>query len=93
MGEAGVSEFFSMNQNLKYFFFFFWGGGGWGAGGARVSVFFFTKDPNLKKKGGGRGAGWGVVDGWTVEQAQTNLPLHLLRSWGHNNALVHKLCP
>ena len=27
------------------------------------------------------------------EQAQTNLPLHLLQSWGHNNALMYKLCP
>ena len=32
--------------------------------------------------GGGRGVG---VDGWTDEQAQTNLPLQLLPSWGHNN--------
>ena len=39
-------------------------------------------------------AGWGggVVDGWTDEQAQTNLPLQLLRSWGHNNALMYKIC-
>ena len=58
-GGAGVSEFFTMNPNLKYFFFLFCGGG---------------------------------VDGWTDEQAQTNLPLHL-RSWGHNNALMYKLCP
>ena len=35
----------------------------------------------------------GGVDGWTAEQAQTNLPLQLLRSWGHNNALRYKLCP
>ena len=42
--------------------------------------------------GGGDGAGW-VVDVWTDEQAQTNLPLQLLRSWGHNNALMCKLCP
>ena len=47
----------------------------------------FTKDPNLKKiGGGGGGGGWGGVDGRTDEQAQTNLPLQLLRSWGHNNA-------
>ena len=31
---------------------------------------------------GGVGVG---VDGRTDEQAQTNLPLQLLRSWGHNN--------
>ena len=46
-------------------------------------------------RGGGQVGGGGdcVVDGWTVEQAQTNLPLQLLRSWGHNNALMYKLCP
>ena len=33
----------------------------------------------------GRGWGWGGLDGWTDEQAQTNLPLQVLRSWGHNN--------
>ena len=27
----------------------------------------------------------GGVDGRTEEQAKTNLPLQLLRSWGHNN--------
>ena len=32
-------------------------------------------------------------DGWTEEQAQTNLPLKLLRSWGHSNALMYKLFP
>ena len=45
---------------------------------------FFTKVLNQKKKkkrGGGEG-----VDGWTDEQAQTNSPLQLLRSWRHNNA-------
>ena len=70
--------------------------------GARVGDFFFTKNPNLKKKkkifffrgGGGGGGGGGGVDGMTDEQAQTNLPLQLLRSWalqllrswGQNNA-------
>ena len=46
------------------------------------------KNPNLKRKkdfffffGGGGG-----VDGQTDEQAQTNLPLQLLQSRGHNNA-------
>ena len=39
-----------------------------------------------------RGAGEGV-GGWTDEQANINLPLQLLRSWGHNNALMYKLCP
>ena len=38
----------------------------------------------------GRGGGGWV---WTDEQAQTNLPLQLLRSWWHNNALMYKLCP
>ena len=55
---------------------------------------FFTKNPNLNNffffGGGGVGGG---VDGWTDEQAQTNLPLQLLRSWGHNNAFMYKLCP
>ena len=49
-----------------------------GGGEARISV-FFPKNPNEKNiffsgEGGGD------------EQAQTNLPLQLLRSWGHNNA-------
>ena len=74
-----------------------------GGRGSKVSDFFFTQNPNLINKffvlGGGAwwegmGAGvWGEVDGCTDEQAQTNLPLQLLRSWGHNNALMYKLCP
>ena len=36
------------------------------------------------------GGGGGGIDGWTVEQAKPNLPLHLLRGWGHNNALMYK---
>ena len=28
----------------------------------------------------------GRIDGKTDEQAQTNLPLQLFPSWGHNNA-------
>ena len=40
----------------------------------------------------GEGGGGGV-DGRTVEQAQTNLPFQILRCWGHNNALMYKLCP
>ena len=57
--------------------------------GARVSEFF------LGGGGGGWGCGWGGggVDGWTDKQVQTNLPLQLLRSWEHNNALMYKLCP
>ena len=58
-------------------------------------MIIFTKNQNLKKKKN-RGVGvWGAgggVDGWTDEQAQINLPLQLLRSWGHNNALMYKLC-
>ena len=49
----------------------------------------------LAGRGGGEGWGGGV-DAWTDEQAQTNLPLQLLRSWGQNNALMYnvcKLCP
>ena len=61
-------------------------------------MIFFHKESKSKKKlflgggGGGvrRGGGW--VDGWTDEQAQTNLPLQL-RSWRHNNALMYKFCP
>ena len=43
--------------------------------------------------GWGEGAGGGV-DGWTDEQVKkkNNLPLQLLRSWGHDNALMYKLC-
>ena len=86
------SIFIHIYNKKKKIFFFFWGGGS--SGGARVSVFFFTKNPNLKKiffcfvcvcVGG--------VDGWTVKQAQTHLSLQVLRSWGHNNALMFKLCP
>ena len=33
--------------------------------------------------GGAEGAG---VDGWTDKEAQTNLPLQLLRSLGHNSS-------
>ena len=36
--------------------------------------------------GGGWGEGGEMGDGRTDKQAQTNLPLQLLRSWGHNNA-------
>ena len=67
-------------------------------------MIFFTKNSNLKLKkilegGGGGGVGergivgLGRVDRWTDEQAQTNLPLQFLRSWGRNNALMYKLCP
>ena len=49
-----------------------------GAGGGGVEV----------SRGMGR---W--MDRRADEQAQTNLPLQLLRSWGHNNALMCKLCP
>ena len=60
--------------------------------------FFFTKTPKkiIFFLGGGGGVGRGEgggVDGWTDEQAQTNLPLQLLRSWGYNNAFMYKLCP
>ena len=80
--------------------FFGWRGlGVRSGGGARVSDFFFHKESKSKiffffgGGGGGRDEGArGGVDGWTDEQAQTNLPLQLLRSWGHNNALMYKLC-
>ena len=65
------------------------------AGGrGRTRVNFFSQRIQISKKiffwGGG---GVGRVDRWAVEQAQTNLPLQFLRSWGHNNALMYKLCP
>ena len=40
-------------------------------------MIFFSKNP----KGGGGG-----VDGRTHEQAETNMPLKHLRSWGNKNA-------
>ena len=66
--------------------------------GTRVSEFFsFSQRLQIYKKekiffffGGGGIVG---VDGWTVYQAQNNLPLQLLRRWEHNNALLYKLCP
>ena len=58
-------------------------------------MIFFTRNPNLIffffLRGGG-GVGW-EVDGWTDEQAKTNLPLQFLRNKGHNNASMYKLCP
>ena len=52
-------------------------------------MIFFYEDSKSKKKMGGRGwrVGWGGgVGGRIDEQAQTNLHLQRLRSWGHNNA-------
>ena len=44
-GVAGVSDFFTINPNLKYFFL---AGGGGGVRGARVSEFFHRdSNPNL----------------------------------------------
>ena len=53
-----------------------------------VIEFYFYKESKSKNKfffcfGGGGGGG---IDGRTDKQAQTNSPLQLLRSWGHNNA-------
>ena len=52
-------NFFNMNPNLKYIYIFFGGDvggmlGGW-RGGARISEFFYTKNPNLKRKNMGGG--------------------------------------
>ena len=75
---------FSKNPNTTtekkyfFFFFFFWGGGG--GGGSSGSDFFYKESKfNFYF---GLGAGWGVgvmgvVDGWTIAQAQTILPLQL----------------
>ena len=49
---------------------------GWGEG-ATDSDFFYKES---KSKKGTFVRGWGGVDGRTDEQAQTNLPLQLLRS-------------
>ena len=48
-------------------------------------------NPNINFWGEGCGVGAHASvgeggDGRADEQAQTNLPLQLLRSWGHNNA-------
>ena len=97
---AGESEFFYYESKFKIqnFFFCLYGGGR----GARVSVFFFYKESksNLKKKyvfffflGGGGGVRW--TDRRTGPNRfvpSTSLKLGG-RSWGHNNALMCKLCP
>ena len=83
-GGARLSEFFSKNPNRikriqilkKNKNCLFVDGGG----EARGSEFFYKELKSKKNlfffcRGGGRG--WGV-DGWTVEQAHTNLPLQLL---------------
>ena len=65
-------------------------------GGATASEFFSLRIQINKKLGGGGWMGWGLrggVDGWPDEQVQTNLPLQLLRSWGHTNASMYQLCP
>ena len=68
---------------------------------------FFHKQSKSKKScffgGGGGGVEGGGVGGeggagagrWMNRgtQSQTNLPLHCFGSWGHNNALMYKLCP
>ena len=56
-----------------------------GGGGSRVSEFFFTKNPNLKKKWGG-GVG-------RLMDSRTGPNQFAPSSWGHNNALMYKLCP
>ena len=84
--------FFTQNPNLKKNCVC----GGEGGGG--------HKESKAKRNWGGGGAAgrFGGVSGgggrctwmdWTDEQAQTNLPLQLLRSWEHNNALMYNLCP
>ena len=90
-------------KTIKKCCFFGWlgegrGEGGGGGGGGLKKVIFFHKESKSNyffggELGGGRLGGVGVgegVNGWTDEQAQPNLPLQLLLSWGHNNALMHK---
>ena len=65
----------------------------WGGGGARVCEFFFTQNPNLKKKfwvgvGGGGGGRW--MDRRT---GPNQLAPSTSSKLGHNNALMYKLCP
>ena len=57
-GGNRVSKLFLQRTQIRkiFFFFFFFGGGGGGVGGARVSD-FFTKNPNQKEIGGGKGKG------------------------------------
>ena len=84
-------------KKIYSFLFFLREGGGEWKGVARVSEFFLTKNPNLKiffcvcVCGGGGclcvcGVGGGGRCRQRDKQAQTNLPLHILQSWGHNNA-------
>ena len=72
-GGARESEFYYKESkskkkiNLKKKSFFV-GGKGWGEGVARVSEFFFTKNPNLKKNFFSGVGGWGWrVSGWGRE--------------------------
>ena len=72
MGERGLEsvKFLDYGSKFKikksFFFSFFWGGG-LGVGGGVGGL--------------GRSGDVGRISGWTDEQAQTNLPLPLLRSW------------
>ena len=65
---------------------------------------FFHKESKSKKKknfffqvGGGVfgwcESWWGRGTWMDRQTGQTNLPLQLLPSWEHNNALMYKLCP
>ena len=59
---------FKIKKKLFFFvFFFLFFFGGWGLGGGVGGL--------------GRSGCEGRIGGWTDEQAQTNLPLPLLRSW------------
>ena len=52
------------------------GGLGREGGGARVSDFFYTESKSKEEKNGGRGTGWGWIDGRKDEQVQTDCPFH-----------------
>ena len=64
---------------------------------------FFHRESKSKKKiffGGGGAGGLGEVRGgggrnrWKDRRTgPIQFPIQLLRSWGHNNALMYKLCP
>ena len=72
-----------------------------GLRGARVSDFFFTKNPNLKKiflgGGGSGGVGWGEEDRgrgrWMDRRTGPNqFAPSTCSKLGHNNALMYMLC-
>ena len=86
-----MNYFYKESKSKKMLWFFLCVCGGGGGRGGEVAEGEERRPEEvicLNKRGEGGG-----VDGWTIKQALTNLPLQLLRSWRHNNALMYKLCP